>query len=92
MSVRLGEHNTETDIDCLDNGFGGQECAPAPINIPIEEQIAHEDYVPTNPNQYHDIALLRLARNVPFSGTLLIHAAFQQNISMNVNICFFRLH
>ncbi|GLV36630.1 easter [Carabus blaptoides fortunei] len=67
VSVRLGEHNTETDIDCLDNGFGGQECAPAPINIPIEEQISHEDYVPTNSNQYNDIALLRLARDITFS-------------------------
>lgn len=67
MSVRLGEYNTETDTDCINNGFG-EDCAPPPVNVQVEARIAHESYEPNNINQYHDIALLRLRREVKFSG------------------------
>ncbi|KAJ8925924.1 hypothetical protein NQ315_009776 [Exocentrus adspersus] len=67
VSVRLGEYNTETDVDCVNDGFS-TTCAPPPLNIPVEERIAHEDYVPEDINQYHDIALLRLGREVKFTG------------------------
>ncbi|RZC14238.1 uncharacterized protein BDFB_008011, partial [Asbolus verrucosus] len=66
VSVRLGEYNTETDVDCMNLGFG-EDCAPPPVNIPVEEKIAHEDYEPNDINQYHDIALLRLKRTVTFN-------------------------
>jgi hypothetical protein len=67
VSVRLGEYNTETDTDCINNGFG-EDCAPPPVNVQVEARIAHESYEPNNINQYHDIALLRLRREVKFSG------------------------
>lgn len=66
MSVRLGEYNTETDKDCITNEFGS-DCAPDPVNVAVEERIAHEEYQPNDSNQYHDIALLRLKRDVSFS-------------------------
>nr|XP_015836792.1 PREDICTED: uncharacterized protein LOC661375 [Tribolium castaneum] len=66
VSVRLGEYNTETDQDCINNGFG-EDCAPPPVNVPVVERIAHESYDPNDVNQYHDIALLRLKRSVTFS-------------------------
>lgn len=67
-SVRLGEYNTATDIDCINNGLD-EDCAPPPVNIAVQETIVHESYNPDDINQYHDIALLRLRRNVKFSGT-----------------------
>ncbi|KAG5894889.1 hypothetical protein JTB14_030594 [Gonioctena quinquepunctata] len=66
VSVRLGEHNTDTDIDCIHNGYVNM-CAPPPLNVPVEESIAHEDYDAYDANQFHDIGLLRLARNVNFT-------------------------
>lgn len=65
-SVRLGEWDTATDIDC-DNSNGDADCADAPVNIPIERKIPHENYVPQSKNQFNDIALLRLSRKVAYS-------------------------
>lgn len=67
VSVRLGEYNTDTDIDCVVVSGSKQICAPPAVNIAIEDRIAHEDYLPNDPNQYHDIAVLRLVRDVKFT-------------------------
>lgn len=66
ISVRLGEYNTDTDEDCIDTR-GIKICAPPAVNVAVEERIAHERYDPFDTNQYHDIALLRLTRNVRYS-------------------------
>lgn len=47
---------------------GRQDCAPPPVNVPIEELIPHEQYNPNDRNQYHDIALLRLKLDVEYTG------------------------
>ncbi|CAG9821117.1 unnamed protein product [Phaedon cochleariae] len=68
VGVRLGEYDTESDIDCKDNGLTmARQCAPPPVDVPVEERIAHEQYDPYNSNQYNDIALLRLSRDVKFT-------------------------
>jgi len=64
--VRLGEHDTNSDKDC-DTVQGFTYCSEPPVNIPVVEQIAHEDYDPFSASQHHDIALLRLAREVSFT-------------------------
>ncbi|XP_033226882.1 CLIP domain-containing serine protease 2-like [Belonocnema kinseyi] len=64
--VRLGEYDTAQEIDCI-NESGSRVCADPTVTVPIEEQIAHEDYIPTAKEQRNDIALLRLARDVTFS-------------------------
>jgi secreted trypsin-like serine protease len=65
-SVRLGEWDLQTDIDCqTDNGQS--DCAPTPVDIPVEEKIPHENYKPASKNQENDIALLRLASNVQYT-------------------------
>ncbi|XP_023941050.1 CLIP domain-containing serine protease HP8 [Bicyclus anynana] len=61
--VRLGEWDTSSDIDCA----RPDDCAPRPLDVPVEEIIAHEQYVPTDNHQQNDIALLRLAYDVPFN-------------------------
>lgn len=37
------------------------------MDVPIEEEIAHEDYDPYDNNQYNDIALLRLSKPVKYT-------------------------
>ncbi|XP_050305995.1 CLIP domain-containing serine protease HP8-like [Anthonomus grandis grandis] len=68
VSVRLGEYNTETEEDCEEIKNTNQTiCAPPAVDVPVEETIAHERYNPLDTNQYHDIALLRLSRNVAYT-------------------------
>lgn len=60
VSVRLGEWDTSTEIDCNDDDI----CAPKPQDIAVVEQISHEGYMPNSQAQQDDIALLRLERSV----------------------------
>lgn len=64
VNVRLGEHNTATEVDCDDEVDEAiRECADPPQNIGFEEIILHPDYRKNDPNQHHDIALIRLERD-----------------------------
>ncbi|KAL0100211.1 hypothetical protein PUN28_019557 [Cardiocondyla obscurior] len=68
-SVRLGEYDTDTETDCLPDGADGTvNCADDPVTVGVEEQIAHEEYQPQSRDQRYDIALLRLSRDVKFTG------------------------
>ncbi|CAK1550568.1 unnamed protein product [Leptosia nina] len=60
--VRLGEWNTSSEIDCLND-----DCNLPPVNVPIEKTIVHEGYNAKDGHQQNDIALIRLARNVQFT-------------------------
>lgn len=63
----MGEWNTETDVDC-DNIRGYRNCNERAIDLEIEESIVHSDYNGNDMNRYNDIALLRLNREVTFTG------------------------
>lgn len=65
--VRLGEWDTQTDIDCDDSFVDEKVCNDPAIDVQIEQKIPHENYDPNASNQHNDIALLRLAQNVPFT-------------------------
>lgn len=59
VNIRLGEQNTATDVDCEDE----DElviCAPPPQNFTAQEIVLHPSYSKSDPNQHHDIALIRL--------------------------------
>ncbi|KAJ8958744.1 hypothetical protein NQ318_016472 [Aromia moschata] len=60
-----GEYNTLNDTDC--ETIFTTECSDPPVNVPVEERIAHEQYQPEDLNQYHDLAILRLSRDVKFT-------------------------
>lgn len=69
INVRLGEYNTETDVDCvqLDNA---RDCADPVQNFGVDDVIVHENYLPSDASFYqreNDIALLRLSGNVRYS-------------------------
>ncbi|KAL3285737.1 hypothetical protein HHI36_000264 [Cryptolaemus montrouzieri] len=66
FSARLGEYDTESVKDCINNGFSS-ECSDPVLDVPIEEAIAHEQFDPYDVNQYHDIGLLRLATEVTYT-------------------------
>ncbi|XP_063709466.1 serine protease easter-like [Culicoides brevitarsis] len=66
MEVRLGEWDLSTGIDCIVDGIDF-DCADPHLDVKIQQIIVHESYIPTSPNQYHDIALLRLTENIPFT-------------------------
>lgn len=56
-SVRLGENDIKTPVDCniLD---GEEDCAPPPQDIKVEKTVAHPQY--SDRSKTNDIALLRL--------------------------------
>lgn len=62
-SVRLGEYDTDSDHDCIQDE-NESICADDPITVGIEEQYVHEQYRPLSRDQKYDIALLRLSRDV----------------------------
>lgn len=66
MGVRLGEHDTTTNPDCLSYN-DKQHCAPPSIDVEISEKIVHPNYVARDRNRYNDIALLRLDSEIPFT-------------------------
>lgn len=66
ISVRLGENNLNTEKDC-EQELHFEDCSNEPLDITVEEQIPHELYNPSNVNQQHDIALLRLSTAVEYT-------------------------
>lgn len=68
VNVRLGEYNTDTNPDCIfQSGF--EECNDPHLNVPVEETYPHAEYDPVG--RGNDIALVRLTRDVRFSGEIL---------------------
>lgn len=65
--VRLGEWNLDTELDCDDSIRSEKVCNEDAIDIPIELKIPHENYDPKAKHHHNDIALLRLAREAPYT-------------------------
>lgn len=65
--VRLGEWDTTTNPDCETDVRGEKDCAPEHIDVLIERAIPHPQYNPSSKNQVHDIALLRLNRDIVYT-------------------------
>lgn len=61
--IRLGEFNTETERDCMK--FGRRKiCADPIVEVGFDKIIVHANYSENSPQRYHDIALIRLDRDV----------------------------
>ncbi|XP_046491538.1 melanization protease 1-like isoform X1 [Neodiprion pinetum] len=67
MTVRLGEYDLVKKKDCVQTMNGSESCSDDPTRINIEEVTVHEDYSPNLPEQWADIALLRLSQDVTFT-------------------------
>lgn len=65
----MGELDTTTDPDCVDNGMDLQ-CAAPVLDVAVDTVIAHPDYVTGDARRRHDIALVRLQHAVNFSDSV----------------------
>lgn len=70
VNIRLGEHNLQTDPDCVTTETG-QICADSMQSFKPAEIVAHPEYIVGSKEQYNDIALIRLDRKVAFSSYIL---------------------
>uniref|UniRef100_A0A2M4BQM2 CLIP domain-containing serine protease n=1 Tax=Anopheles marajoara TaxID=58244 RepID=A0A2M4BQM2_9DIPT len=67
--VRLGEHDKKKEVDCIVYKDGETECADPAIEVDIESTVVHSEY--NRPIRYrHDIALIRMAKEVEFSDSI----------------------
>jgi hypothetical protein len=67
FSVRLGEYDVRTELDCenIYIGGNGQDCVNS-TSIPIEQIIVHPEYDPQT--RRNDIALIRLEKLAQYTG------------------------
>ncbi|XP_060524055.1 phenoloxidase-activating factor 1-like [Cylas formicarius] len=65
-TARLGEWDTNTGRDCI-NGNRFSICNEEPIDVGVESSVAHPNYVDSSADRFHDIALVRLNRQVTFT-------------------------
>lgn len=68
--MRLGEWDTRTDEDC-DEVSGFRDCNEPAVDYGVEETIHHPDYDDNSRNRYHDVALVRLNRDITTTSMLL---------------------
>ncbi|KAH8285572.1 hypothetical protein KR054_011080 [Drosophila jambulina] len=66
LTVRLGEYDTSTNPDC-----SGSDCIPPYEEFEVDKAIRNKEYF--RANRFHDIALLRLSREVEYKGILIIN-------------------
>lgn len=57
--ARLGEYDLYSQVDCLEG-----VCTDAIVKIDIEEITVHPGY----DGREHDVAILRLAKDAPYTG------------------------
>lgn len=83
--VRLGEWNLTSIEDCEYYENNIKDCSDPVINVGIEEIVSYPEYDSRSNNQYHDIALLRLRRNVEFTDFIQPICLPQPEIFKNIN-------
>lgn len=77
LSLRLGEYNLNTDLDCVNttNVYGkklDEYCADPHLDVKVEKMIPHLQYrKPHADILQNDIALIRLAEKVNFTSIFL---------------------
>uniref|UniRef100_A0A336L8U8 CSON005504 protein n=1 Tax=Culicoides sonorensis TaxID=179676 RepID=A0A336L8U8_CULSO len=64
--VRLGEYNTDTEMDCIQEE-GGLDCADEPMDIEVEKITIHPEYSQSSWDKHHDIAIIKLKRDAIYS-------------------------
>lgn len=65
INVILGEYNSDTQLDCIEED-GEKKCAPPVQTIEVAEAIYHKDYDPKSVGFNGDIGLLRLKEKAIF--------------------------
>ncbi|XP_064550405.1 melanization protease 1 [Drosophila montana] len=65
--VRLGEWDTTMNPDCTTERSGKTDCNDPYVDVGVSEIIPHPQYPGNARDQLHDIALLRLIRQITFT-------------------------
>lgn len=65
--VRLGEYDTNSKQDCTGIDEDTKICADPIMRVGIEETIVHPKYNLSSIDQFHDIALIRLNKDIDFT-------------------------
>ena len=69
--VRLGEQKFNQTKDCFTNTkMNRTECADPTVDINVEKIIIHPRYSNTDSQMMNDIALIRLANRINFTGMI----------------------
>jgi hypothetical protein len=68
VSVRVGEWDLRTDLDCTDATDNRLEfCTFPAIDVPVNRTIKHSNYNQHSKKFFNDIALVKLSRPIPFN-------------------------
>nr|ASN76826.1 prophenoloxidase activating factor 1 [Octodonta nipae] len=67
VSVRLGEWNANSNVDCVGVQRKMKICNDPPVDVGIESAIPHERYNVNDDNRHNDIGIVRLNRKVSYS-------------------------
>ncbi|CAG9785716.1 unnamed protein product [Diatraea saccharalis] len=62
VTVRLGEYDTQSEIDCSDG-----VCADPPQEIAVHRTFPHQGYADRNKNKKDDIGIVRLAKRARYT-------------------------
>lgn len=81
LSVRLGEFDESTDPDC--RNVRGRFTCTSVLNVAPEQVFVHESFSPRSFS--YDIALIKLARDVEFSGWLNLSVLLQLILTIFVS-------
>lgn len=82
----MGEHDIRNKTDCFYTKFGA-ECADPPVYIDVESTVIHKLF--DRRFASNDIGLVRLSKEVTFTGT---HTKIFQNIALTSEFIFSRFH
>ncbi|XP_041674138.1 spaetzle-processing enzyme-like [Drosophila eugracilis] len=80
-SVRLGEHDLSTKIDCVTLRNGKQLCSPPHVDIEVEKVILHEAYKNTTSYE-NDIGLVRVISPVTYTDVIKPICILENHISL----------
>ncbi|XP_041674088.1 spaetzle-processing enzyme-like [Drosophila eugracilis] len=80
-SVRLGEHDLSTKIDCVTLRNGKQLCSPQHVDIEVDKVIMHEAYKNTTSYE-NDIGLVRVISPVTFTDVIKPICILENHISL----------
>ncbi|KFB41612.1 AGAP013184-PA-like protein [Anopheles sinensis] len=94
LTVKLGEYDLESDVDCIFAGPNDEMfCAKPSYDVKVAEVLVHE----ATDNRLHDIALLKLSEPVSFDewvspiclpeSAAIVQSATYHSASWNQNTC-----
>ena len=81
--VRLGEQTFNQTKDCnVEKEKNETSCADPPVDIPVQKIFIHPRYEEVDDQKVHDIALIRLAEKINFTGMTFDYTMLCLNLNL----------